>query len=369
MIQYSFIEHPFLSLHEYVSAVLPGIEKIVSIYYNEETKVLESQLSERKKKKYIASAFDISKIKEGLNKLRINKNPYGWYSIDDVPLEINDNNQNTILNELKNIVLLIKVPNGEDGKNDLVFLYFNENHSNFGMSKSDTPLTTENKTIIAHVLTNSIRIYISEKYANREALKKNNSRANQIFGELGSLKAELNNLHEDYGLSMVKLCRQYLHDFGNQHQKTYHLSDGAIEKIKQYKGDLRNLEFFIRETVIFLNNLHFNKIEIIILEWYLNFDKAPQSEGTEEEIVAESRYVKTIDLLDRLEKAARKVKLNHLKLTSVNIGKALDKPISAPAISDALSNHKGKIKTLLNSQPEKWLTIRNEFRPLRNIIS
>ena len=369
MIQYSFIEHPFLSLHEYVSSVLPGIEKIVSIYYNEETKVLESNLSERKKKKYIASAFDISEIKEGLNKLRINKNPYGWYSIDDVPLKINDNNQNTILNELKNTVLLIKIPNDQDEKNDLVFLYFNENHSNFGMSKSDTPLTTENKTIIAHLLTNSIRNYISEKYANREALKKNNSKANKIFDEVGLLKAELSNLHEDYGLSMVKLCRQYLLDFGNQHHKTYHLSDGAIEKIKQYKGDLKNLESFIRDTVIFLNNLHFNKIEIVISEWHLDFDKAPQSEGVEEEIVAESRYVKTIDLLDRLEKAAQKVKSNHQKITSVNIGKALEKQISAPAISDALSNHKGKIKTLLNSKPEKWLTIRNEFRPLRNIIS
>jgi len=57
-----------------------------------------------------------------------------------------------------------------------------------------------------------------------------------------------------------------------------------------------------------------------------------------------------------------------LKLTGTNVGKACPVPISAPAISDALYNHKSKIINLMKTYPDKWDVIRTDFRPLKNVI-
>ncbi|MBI9067210.1 MAG: hypothetical protein JEZ09_07955 [Salinivirgaceae bacterium] len=40
----------------------------------------------------------------------------------------------------------------------------------------------------------------------------------------------------------------------------------------------------------------------------------------------------------------------------------------ALAISDALRNHQKKVINLMNEYPDNWPTIRNEFRPVKNII-
>ena len=74
-------------------------------------------------------------------------------------------------------------------------------------------------------------------------------------------------------------------------------------------------------------------------------------------------------LLDKLEEAAVRVVNNSEDLTGVNVGKACSRAISAPAISDALKKHKNKINTLLDEFPDRWKLIREEFKPLINILS
>lgn len=371
MIQYSFIENPIYNLHNYVAELIPGIEKIITIYLNEETKTIESKLSERKKKKYNTSSLNVQEIEERINELRNTRNHFEWYSKNDIPINVNSvktNSPLTIFAERKNIVLLIKCPNPTDGKNDLIYIYFKENFGNFGLSKDDKWLTTENKTIIAQILSKSIRAYLEDKLTDREVLRANKGKTIQIFSEIKYLKSELEKLRENYGQSMVKLCNQYLIDFSKKYKKTYHFDEGAIEKIKSFKGDLKDLQGIVERSIIFLNNFFFDKALVSIAEWYIDFENMPQSEDQIDLEEVETKYIKTIQLLDKLEKAAKTLKIKKLKLTSVNVGKTLESPISAPAISDALYNHKGKINTLIKDNPEKWLTIRSEFRPLRNII-
>jgi hypothetical protein len=43
-------------------------------------------------------------------------------------------------------------------------------------------------------------------------------------------------------------------------------------------------------------------------------------------------------------------------------------PISAPAITDALSKNRILIRQLITRHPGKWEIIRQEFRPLQNIL-
>jgi hypothetical protein len=73
-------------------------------------------------------------------------------------------------------------------------------------------------------------------------------------------------------------------------------------------------------------------------------------------------------LLDRLEKSASSLKSRSLQLTGANVGKNLSPPISAPAITDALSKNKILIRQLISRHPDKWEIIRKEFRPLLNIL-
>jgi hypothetical protein len=46
----------------------------------------------------------------------------------------------------------------------------------------------------------------------------------------------------------------------------------------------------------------------------------------------------------------------------------MEKPISAPAITDAIRKNRENILQLLEQHPEKWQLIRSYFKPLTNIL-
>jgi hypothetical protein len=149
-----------------------------------------------------------------------------------------------------------------------------------------------------------------------------------------------------------------------------YFSPDAIEKIKSYKGDLKNIEQIIEKTVSYAESLNFDtEGDIEISDWHLQFEVSGQAGTVHEKPVLEGdKYAKTISLLDKLEMAALKVKSQQLKLTGTNVGQACPTPITAPAITDALYNHKSKINTLVKMNPDRWNTIRGEFRPVINIL-
>jgi len=59
---------------------------------------------------------------------------------------------------------------------------------------------------------------------------------------------------------------------------------------------------------------------------------------------------------------------DRLPLTGKNVGSHCDKPISAPAISDALKKHRSEIIALFEQYPDQWPIIRKDFAPIRNIL-
>jgi len=143
-----------------------------------------------------------------------------------------------------------------------------------------------------------------------------------------------------------------------------------LEKIKNYKGDIKDLETIIHESIAYAESLFDDEqSNIEIKEWHILTELPAQVKTTGiPEIQQADIYGKSVSLLDKLESAALIVMSNQLKLTGTNVGKACAAPISAPAISDALYNHKSKINKLLKMYPDKWETIRNNFRPLKNIL-
>ncbi|MBN2172876.1 MAG: hypothetical protein JW731_02005 [Bacteroidales bacterium] len=374
MENYTFIYHPFHHLHQFIPSILPGIEKIVTVYYDTSDRLIRGSLTEKTNKIYSTKQLNIDKLLPTLQKYMEVKNPFDWYSKQSLPFEIESKSLNPsldIFSELHNIVLLVRIPDESGEFNDLVFLYLNENPSNFGVTNSINPLTTDNKSIIAFFLYNTIKTYVWESRKNKQVLKKNNQRTRDLIDRAELMKQEMHITNENYSLSLVKLCQQFVSDWSERTGINYKLSAGALEKIKNYKGDIRDFENIINDTVTYINSLYLeDQKEIEILEWHLQLIPAGGYKSVRKEVVDSSsdRYGKTKQLLDKLENAALVLKTRNLKLTGTNVGNTIPVPISAPAISDALYNHKSKINSLLKQYPDKWITIRSEFRPLRNIM-
>jgi hypothetical protein len=121
----------------------------------------------------------------------------------------------------------------------------------------------------------------------------------------------------------------------------------------------------------FYPSLKFN--EILISDYHIHFDQKVEKRQKESipELPAEIpvKYSKTLVLLDKLENAAKQVKSQNKLLTSSNIGNEFPSPITPPAITDALKKHRAKILVLFREYPQRWETIRTEFRPVQNMLN
>jgi hypothetical protein len=73
-----------------------------------------------------------------------------------------------------------------------------------------------------------------------------------------------------------------------------------------------------------------------------------------------------MQFLDKLEMAAIGLKNKNIAIISSKVGQALNPPISAPAITESLGKNRELIRQLVDKYPDKWETIRQEFKPLTN---
>ncbi|GAO28786.1 hypothetical protein JCM15548_1915 [Geofilum rubicundum JCM 15548] len=80
------------------------------------------------------------------------------------------------------------------------------------------------------------------------------------------------------------------------------------------------------------------------------------------------RKEKTRQFLNRLEESALILSENAEDLTSSAVGQTMERPISAPAITDYLKKNKRQVLLLLEENPRQWPLIRQFFKPLINIV-
>jgi len=369
---YSFIQHPVESLHAIIPEILPGIEKIITVHENPDNS-FSGILTQKKNNVYQSRSLELLNMRSVILRFMEEKNPYDWYSRTNLPFDIENKSNNPVIDifsELQNVVLLIRLPGVIENHGLLVFIYLNENPSNFGVTNSINPLTTDNKSIIAFLIRNALLCFIIQQKKNKGQLILNNKRTRLIIDKAEQQKQEMLRTSEYYGLSLVRLCHQYLVEYSGSTQRKFKFSSGALEKIKEYKGELKDLKTRIWETLAFVESLYIDESgELEITDWHLQFD-GPDVKATDKikTNFTSDKYTKTIHLLDKLESAAMIVKSNQLKLTGTNVGRACPTPITAPAITDALYNHKSKINALVKLHPERWEVIRREFKPVMNII-
>jgi len=277
--------------------------------------------------------------------------------------------QRDVFSEAENSVLVVR-QKGKSSRDHLTFiLFFNQDFTNFGLSKKGDILNTTSKSIIEQVIIN--QIHISQKsfrdfYREREKYK---NYINQLKENL-ELQSATNNESESKILSLkMEVVNFLLSKISRAKGVDIVINESAWPHIYSSDLELHDMDKWLQEAVDFALFTDYESQPVLILDrWHFKQNAIENIKRDENSAEVENRYVKTYNFLDRLEAAALKVVSNRMKLTGATVGQALESPISAPAITDALRKHQQKINKLMEEYPSRWTLIRSEFRPIVNVI-
>ncbi|RLD66628.1 MAG: hypothetical protein DRI84_04370, partial [Bacteroidetes bacterium] len=154
-----------LFLMEQAKQLVPGLKKVLSFYYDSFDKSITCSVLESTKKEIeelvLEEDFDFRQIMQ----LRQQKQTSSWLQDSELPFSLKKNQsiQRQVFDELDNVILLLRIPNKDDGKMDLIYLFINPDSSNFGLRKADDVLKTDNKSIIGQLIYNSFKQILAQR--------------------------------------------------------------------------------------------------------------------------------------------------------------------------------------------------------------
>ncbi|MFH0894433.1 MAG: hypothetical protein V2A54_08350 [Bacteroidota bacterium] len=370
---FSFIENTQVTVLSKIPSIVPGIEKSVAIFYDEQSDSLNALSLSKHNTDQIPEAIDLAGSIASLQELRSMSNSFHWYGKSEIPFEIHEPSRKeiTLFTELEHLVLLVRVRNIHDNQFDLYFIYFTDNMSALGIGSSYRGLSTEIKNMAGNLLCNTIRTLSDTFQGDRRALSSLTENTRSVISQYEQARERLTKTSASFSQSMVNLARHVIRRISDEEKTEYRFSDSALDKIKTYTGDINLLEIIVSKAALFARTLAFGHDlhEIVVNDWHLNFEVTVMNiRQPDSKPVQLDRYTKTIMLLDKMEKAAQLVLSRQMELTSANVANAFPSPISAPAITDSLKKHRNKILALFTRYPDKWRIIRENFRPVRNIL-
>jgi hypothetical protein len=307
--------------------------------------------------------------------LRNEKQKYSWINESDLPFRVQRDLsiQREVFDEYGNVVLRLSFPNKDDKKRDLIYLFVNDDSSNFGLSKTGDKLKTDNKSIIGRLIYNSFELALQQRtdfLAKEQKLKEHLQLLERKYQEL---QQEKNRQQSDTAKQLLSFCKTVIQKEEKHLGMHIEMNRELVELISNYRGSIPHLEQNLVQAIqrAYDTNSDLMSPVLTLESWHfddLEQELYNQGENAKEPL-PDSRYLNTYNLLERLEDAARKLAGNREKMTGANLGKAMETPITAAAISDAMKKHKAKIKSLCHQYPKRWQLVRNEFRPLINVLN
>ena len=310
---------------------------------------------------------------EGFESFNIKQKKYAWYSEDELPFNIEENIEKAALDifrEMNRNILLLNINSEDDPL--YIFLYFNKNRKHFALLNKDETFSHDNREIIAQLASNSFKTLLENRTSDQKvhkyfrqgleamALQQQNSQTGQT-GEIRLLEKMI-----------VEMANEYLINIGREQNLSIALSPDARKKIASFRGSPSALRDMLFRGSILSSNMsssHKEDDKYIIENWHLlsvkEDEKDKQENGTP---ILQHRYIKSYQLLDRMEDAVKIVLASQQNVNGVNVGKSMQAAISAPAISDALKKHRSKIISLMHQFPDRWINLKNHFKPLQNIL-
>lgn len=316
--------------------------------------------------------LEINKL-EGFDSFNIKQKKYTWYNEEELPFNIEENLDTATLDifrEMNRNILVLNITSEDSPL--YIFLYFNKNRKHFTLLNKDEAFSHDNREIIAQLATNSIKTLIENRKVDQKvhkyfrqgleamALQQQNAQQGQS-GEIRLLEKMI-----------VEMANEYLINIGREQNLSIALSPDAREKIASFRGSPSALRDMLFRATILSTNISIGNQEderYIIENWHLLSVKADEKDDEEASTpILQHRYIKSYQLLDRMEDAVKIVLASQQNVNGVNVGKSMQPPISAPAISDALKKHRNKIISLMQQFPNRWINLKNHFKPLQNIL-
>ncbi len=335
--------------------MVAGLEKCIGVFRNE-NKGLEALSYKNSLEKLNTENQDF------INNLRKANSKFNWIKPDQVPFEIKENNieQLTFADEERSSVLEMRFKNPYDGNLDVLYFYFKNNIGNFKLTVTNEAMTVAVKEVIQNLLYNQIHLLLETNYSNSAIHYKIASTINNH-----SLENKLNSLKQEKFSQVKEIYDYLLLQLTSNENTEFSLSKEAIEKIESLKLPIQNINKVLSNSLEILVNKHvFGKYYEITAADIISINVSQ----SEEVSVKTQQLSNTAIFLDKYENAAKILLSKNEKITGLNIGNNCYPAISPAAISDILKKHQSKIKLLLNQNPNKWDVIRNNFKPIINIV-
>jgi len=354
---------------------LPGIDRLIYIEGDDGSGKWKACEWVKKGNDYSRNILEISEAVSGkLLDIRKLKSGYNWTDNENIPFYVeqgkNSISQLSLFSEEKYLTLVIRLKSKTNALSDLLYIFFRNDKSNFGISHDPTPVDTSQKSIIGMLTYNFANIIYSET-----------ARNNNEFSSLKSEFIDLLKFHtssHDAGKKRefeewkTDWAREVLAEISQRDGVNYVYREDALKMMVENDYPYRVLKHALEDAVRIASMFAGNDNEDIFIEkYFIKFTDVTFETGLETERTFDAlpeRMDKVYQFLERLENAAGKLLEDEIRPTSELVGKAMDEPITAPAIRDALKKNRIRVVKLLNRYPDKWKYIRSHFRPVLNIL-
>lgn len=363
-------KHPAIFMMEQWQVFMQGIDRITGFYHNKQDNGLHGIEWTNSNDSSNLKHFAISReLEEKMEKVAKEKQNFQWLRADLLPFVSTSNisfSQLNLFDEGLYIVLMVKAQGENIHYPDLYYLFFRNDRSNFGISEENTALEPDHKVMIGRMVVNFAKMTISNFLALKEADKNFKDRTRNL---LESRQVQYNLVKEQFSDWKNEWLHAYLSEISQRDLVNYVILEKAKRKLLESNISFGQLKESIDNAIVYICEL--NDIypgEDVVIDESLLVIKEPEQErkiiNTELPL---SRMAKTGTLLDRLEKAANDLIQKGISPTSAEVGSTMDKPISAPAITDALRKNKVRILQLFEQYPQHWPVIRQHFKPIINL--
>ena len=346
-------------------AIFPDIDRLIVLSKLPSEKIAGLEMV-RENNRY----KEIELFAEGLKEIFVSEKErtvYNWIRKENIPFEENtiaEKRQLTLFSECEYIVLnvktSVKVIEGE--VIDVYYIFFREDQSNFGISRVNGVFDTSLKAIVGSMFSK----YITHFYDFTNIERTN-------FNEFRNNTKELLHQNDIQGDRLLEMMKQWAEDYLNNYDRpegiNFRVSEQALKILSEQ--NFQTARKMLDKAVSYAFMLHSdNHSEIDILHTYLSYnviEKEVEKPKIQIEAAVRGKKFKVMKLLDSMEMAASKLLEKGEDLTGTTVGQAMDRPVSAPAITDYLRKNAKYVGMLLDENTDKWEIIRTQFRPLINI--
>ena len=363
MLKYSFIEHPLLNILKTLDQLIPNVKQAYALFSTIEKKI---EIVDFKKNENLS----ILKKEHLIQKFRKNKRDRNWISKDMVSFIYENQTkkiqQLSFADENKNNILCLKFLSPYDFLYDTLFIELSQSDV-FQISKQGNELTIDQKKIIENILFYAIKSRIENEYNNLKthelvinSFKNQQAEINKSFQTNFSLTR---NYEQALDYFLASITKKIL----KEEELEISFSPTCKKYIYNLNADLDSIHQSILNAVNLIQNLSIIPQSKIILEAeniILNQNKVVEKSA----ISTIEKHGNVIEMLNKYETASILADEKGLKINGTTVAKLCNPSITPAAITFNLKKYANVINLLVNKHHHKWPTIKEHFKPFKNVL-